>query len=52
MTEDRKPDEREQDQREVKIDDILRRLDALPVLDSRSPDEIVGYDADGLPAQG
>lgn len=23
---------------------------ALPILDSRSPDEILGYDADGLPA--
>jgi antitoxin VapB len=29
--------------------EILRRVDALPVLDSRSPDEIVGYDEHGLP---
>lgn len=31
------------------IDEILRRVDALPVLDSRTPDEIVGYDQNGLP---
>jgi antitoxin VapB len=29
--------------------DILRRVDQLPVLDPRSPDEIVGYDENGLP---
>jgi antitoxin (DNA-binding transcriptional repressor) of toxin-antitoxin stability system len=28
---------------------ILRRVDRLPVLDDRSPDEIIGYDKDGLP---
>ena len=33
----------------VKIDDILRRVDRLPVLDSRTADEIVGYDGNGLP---
>jgi antitoxin VapB len=31
------------------LKEILRRVDALPVLDSRSPDEIVGYDEQGLP---
>jgi antitoxin VapB len=31
------------------IEEILRRVDALPVLDSRSPDEIIGYDENGLP---
>jgi antitoxin VapB len=31
------------------LHDILRRVDQLPVLDSRSPDEIVGYDEHGLP---
>lgn len=31
------------------IEDILRRVDALPSLDSRSPDEILGYDEHGLP---
>jgi len=29
--------------------EILRRVDALPVLDPRTPDEIVGYDEGGLP---
>lgn len=29
--------------------EILRRVDRLPVLDSRCPDEIVGYDENGLP---
>ena len=29
--------------------EILGRVDRLPVLDSRSPDEIVGYDENGLP---
>jgi antitoxin VapB len=31
------------------IDDLLRRVDALPRLDSRSEDEILGYDENGLP---
>jgi antitoxin VapB len=33
-----------------KIDAILAEFDALPVLDSRSPDEILGYDEFGLPS--
>jgi antitoxin VapB len=31
------------------LDDIARTCAALPVRDSRSADEIVGYDAQGLP---
>jgi antitoxin VapB len=31
------------------IEDILRRVDQLPILDSRTADEIVGYDEHGLP---
>jgi antitoxin VapB len=31
------------------IDEILRRVDALPELDSRTEDEILGYDDRGLP---
>jgi antitoxin VapB len=31
------------------VDDILHRVDALPHLDSRSEDEILGYDSLGLP---
>ncbi len=32
------------------IDEIVRRFDALPVLDPRSADEILGYDENGLPS--
>jgi hypothetical protein len=32
------------------IDRIVAEVAKLPVLDPRSPDEIVGYDDDGLPA--
>lgn len=32
-----------------KLQDILRRVDALPTLDTRSEDEILGYDAQGIP---
>lgn len=31
-----------------KLEDILRRVDSLPVLDDRSADEILGYDAHGI----
>lgn len=34
---------------EAEIDAIVRRVAALPVLDDRSADEILGYDAKGLP---
>jgi antitoxin VapB len=33
----------------MQLDDILRRVDEMPDLDSRTPDEIIGYDEDGLP---
>jgi antitoxin VapB len=33
----------------TQLEDIIRRVDQLPVLDDRSPDEIVGYDESGLP---
>jgi antitoxin VapB len=33
----------------AQIDDILQRVDAMPELDSRTPDEIIGYDENGLP---
>jgi antitoxin VapB len=32
-----------------KIDAMCARIAALPVLDPRSPDEIIGYDEFGLP---
>lgn len=31
------------------VDDILRRVDALPTLDTRTEDEILGYDPHGIP---
>ena len=31
------------------LDDILRRVDEMPDLDPRTPDEIIGYDEHGLP---
>ena len=36
-------------QRKNEIADILRRVDRLPTLDPRSPEEIVGYDEHGIP---
>jgi antitoxin VapB len=32
------------------LEAIQRRWNALPVLDSRTPDEIVGYDENGIPS--
>jgi len=34
----------------TQLEEILRRVDQLPVLDARAPDEIPGYDDQGLPA--
>jgi antitoxin VapB len=31
------------------LEEILRRVDGLPTVDSRSPNEILGYDEHGLP---
>jgi antitoxin VapB len=31
------------------VEDLLRRVDSLPTLDSRSDDEILGYDEQGMP---
>jgi antitoxin VapB len=31
------------------LEEILRRVDKLPILDPRTPDEILGYDEHGLP---
>ncbi|HEV3305107.1 MAG TPA: type II toxin-antitoxin system VapB family antitoxin [Candidatus Sulfotelmatobacter sp.] len=31
------------------LEDILRRVDQLPILDSRTADEILDYDENGLP---
>ncbi|MEO8812133.1 MAG: type II toxin-antitoxin system VapB family antitoxin [Caulobacteraceae bacterium] len=32
------------------LEEIVQRFAALPVLDSRRPDEILGYDENGLPS--
>jgi antitoxin VapB len=32
------------------VDEILNRVDQLPELDNRSPEEIIGYDENGLPS--
>ena len=32
------------------LEAIQRRWNALPVLDNRTPDEIIGYDENGLPS--
>lgn len=40
---------RQQRQTEARLEDIIQRLRALPVLDKRSADEIVGYDEHGIP---
>lgn len=34
----------------AQIDDIIQRVDAMPDLDPRTPDEIIGYDENGLPS--
>jgi antitoxin VapB len=31
------------------LEEIAKRYESLPVLDDRSPDEIIGYDENGLP---
>ena len=31
------------------VEEMLRRVDALPTLDSRPEDEILGYDEHGMP---
>jgi antitoxin VapB len=36
--------------KDAEIDAILQRFRALPLLDDRSDDEILGYDENGLPS--
>jgi hypothetical protein len=35
--------------RQVEIDILFDRLASMPVLDARTPDDIIGYRPDGLP---
>ena len=34
----------------TKVDDLCARIGALPVVDARTPEEILGYDAFGIPS--
>ncbi|MGH9494229.1 MAG: type II toxin-antitoxin system VapB family antitoxin [Candidatus Sulfotelmatobacter sp.] len=34
---------------QAQIEEILRRVDQLPILDARTTDEIIGYDENGIP---
>jgi antitoxin VapB len=45
----RLPQRRREHLMKEKLEDILRRVDALPTLDNRPEDEILGYDAQGVP---
>ena len=40
---------RQQKHVETRLEEIVKRVRALPVLDNRSPDEIIGYDEHGIP---
>jgi antitoxin VapB len=46
---DRLKQQRQKSSLEAQLEDILNRVDKLPVLDTRSPNEIIGYDEHGLP---
>jgi len=46
---DRLKTERRQKTILTQLEDVLRRVDQMPVLDSRTPDDILGYDDRGLP---
>jgi antitoxin VapB len=34
---------------QTQLEDLLRRVDELPTIDTRTADEILGYDENGLP---
>lgn len=44
-----KNEEESFEDRREKIDAILQSIRAMPVQDDRTPEEIIGYDEDGLP---
>ena len=37
-------------ERLAKLREIIKQFDSLPVFDDREPDEIIGYDENGLPS--
>jgi hypothetical protein len=43
------PKRQELERTKNEIDEILSRVDSLPILDSRPEDEILGYDGSGVP---
>ena len=49
MSPEEMPDNRGRDLLLAEIEALLRRVDAMPTLDNRSSEEILGYDEHGLP---
>lgn len=41
---------KDKEARLAQINEILDRAARLPILDNRTPDEIIGYDENGLPS--
>jgi antitoxin VapB len=39
------------EEKRARIEEISRRCAALPILDARSEDDILGYDENGIPSQ-
>ena len=39
----------EREKMRIDIDELLKRVDLLPMLDDRTPDEIIGYNENGIP---
>jgi antitoxin VapB len=35
--------------RQIAVEELFNKLASMPVVDSRAPDEIIGYGPDGLP---
>ncbi len=46
---DRLPHRRRESLMAERLEDILLRVDALPTIDERPEDEILGYDSQGIP---
>lgn len=42
--------QRQRSQAEARLRRLVEEYNALPVVDDRTPDEIIGYDEHGLPA--
>ncbi|HZR67226.1 MAG TPA: hypothetical protein VFA85_18950 [Terriglobales bacterium] len=49
MSSDEIPENRRRDLLLAEIEALLRRVDAMPTLDDRPPDEILGHDEHGQP---